>query len=116
MPAWSRRRRHASSAAAGAVGQFADYGRLSHLDKRELKPGARVASDEYSKDDVRDFALWKAAAQEDEHDPGLVGPREPPVGPPQRRLARGEVRELPQARVGIRPEGSLPCLSTRSAS
>jgi cysteinyl-tRNA synthetase len=49
-----------------AVGQFADYGRLSHLDKRELKPGARVASDEYSKDDVRDFALWKAAAQEDE--------------------------------------------------
>jgi len=49
-----------------AVGEFADYGRLSQLDKRELKSGARVASDEYSKDDVRDFALWKATATEDE--------------------------------------------------
>ncbi|MEE8572303.1 MAG: cysteine--tRNA ligase, partial [Gemmatimonadota bacterium] len=49
-----------------AVGEFADYGRLSQLDKRELKSGARVASDEYSKDDVRDFALWKASAEEDE--------------------------------------------------
>ena len=49
-----------------AVGKFADYGRLSRLDKRELKSGARVASDEYSKDDVRDFALWKAAVPEDE--------------------------------------------------
>ena len=49
-----------------AVGKFTDYGRLSQLDRRELKSGARVASDEYGKDDVRDFALWKAATPEDE--------------------------------------------------
>ena len=49
-----------------AVTKFPTYGRLSQLDKRELKAGARVASDEYDKDDVRDFALWKAAAPEDE--------------------------------------------------
>ena len=49
-----------------AVTRFADYGRLSQLDRRELKAGARVASDEYSKEDVRDFALWKAAVEEDE--------------------------------------------------
>jgi cysteinyl-tRNA synthetase len=49
-----------------AVGEFADYGRLSRLDRRELKTGARVASDEYDKEDVRDFALWKAATPEDE--------------------------------------------------
>ena len=49
-----------------AVAKFPTYGRLSQLDKRELKAGARVASDEYDKDDVRDFALWKAAAPEDE--------------------------------------------------
>lgn len=48
------------------VDKFADYGRLSRLDRRELKVGARVESDEYSKEDVRDFALWKAAAPEDE--------------------------------------------------
>jgi cysteinyl-tRNA synthetase len=49
-----------------AVGKFAEYGRLSQLDKRELRSGARVDSDEYDKEDVRDFALWKAATREDE--------------------------------------------------
>jgi cysteinyl-tRNA synthetase len=48
------------------VERFPTYGRLSNLDRRELKAGARVASDEYSKEDVRDFALWKRAVDEDE--------------------------------------------------
>ncbi len=42
------------------ISEFADYGQLSQIDKRELKTGTRVLSDEYSKDDVQDFALWKA--------------------------------------------------------
>jgi len=41
------------------ISQFKDYGKLSRLDKRELKTGTRILSDEYSKDDVQDFALWK---------------------------------------------------------
>jgi cysteinyl-tRNA synthetase len=49
------------------VERFPTYGRLSNLDRRELKAGARVASDEYSKEDVRDFALWKRAEGADEH-------------------------------------------------
>jgi len=49
-----------------AVGKFDTYGRLSQLDRRELKAGARVASDEYAKENVQDFALWKAAVAEDE--------------------------------------------------
>ena len=36
------------------------YGALSHLDKREIRIGARVDNDEYEKNDARDFALWKA--------------------------------------------------------
>ena len=44
-----------------SVDSFKEYGRLSQLQGRELKSGARVSSDEYDKDDVRDFALWKAA-------------------------------------------------------
>jgi len=44
-----------------AIAKFPTYGRLSRLDTRELKVGARVASDEYAKDDPRDFALWKKA-------------------------------------------------------
>lgn len=49
-----------------AITKFPSYGRLSRLDTRELKVGARVASDEYAKDDPRDFALWKKADAEDE--------------------------------------------------
>ena len=49
-----------------AVDRFPGYGRLSGLERRELKAGARVASDEYAKDDPRDFALWKAAQDIDE--------------------------------------------------
>lgn len=49
-----------------AVGRFPTYGRLSQLDRRQLKAGARVASDEYDKEDVRDFALWKTAQPLDE--------------------------------------------------
>jgi cysteinyl-tRNA synthetase len=49
-----------------AIGKFPAYGRLSQLDTRELKIGARVASDEYAKDDPRDFALWKKAEPIDE--------------------------------------------------
>ncbi len=49
-----------------AIDKFPGYGRLSRLDRREIKVGARVASDEYAKDDPRDFALWKRAAPQDE--------------------------------------------------
>ncbi|MDO8573855.1 MAG: cysteine--tRNA ligase, partial [Candidatus Daviesbacteria bacterium] len=42
------------------ISKFPDYGKLSGLEGRTLKPGARVSADEYSKDDVQDFALWKA--------------------------------------------------------
>ncbi len=48
-----------------AVDKFEAYGRLSRLQKQELKAGARVASDDYSKDDARDFALWKAGSEQD---------------------------------------------------
>src|SRR3712207_5073947 len=47
-----------------AIGRFPPYGRLSRLDTREIKAGARVAQDEYSKENAQDFALWKAATPE----------------------------------------------------
>jgi cysteinyl-tRNA synthetase len=49
-----------------AIGRFSGYGKLSRLDTREIQAGARVAADDYNKEDVRDFALWKAAKPEDE--------------------------------------------------
>jgi len=49
-----------------AIDKFPQYGRLSRLDTREVKAGARVAQDDYSKENAQDFALWKAAKEEDE--------------------------------------------------
>ena len=41
------------------------YGQLLNLNLDELRPGERVASDEYGKESVADFALWKARVPED---------------------------------------------------
>jgi len=41
------------------IDAFEGYGRLSNLENREVMSGARVDSDEYGKDDARDFVLWK---------------------------------------------------------
>src|SRR5450759_1437362 len=49
-----------------AIAKFPGYGRLSRLDTREIKAGARVIQDDYSKENAQDFALWKAAKPEDE--------------------------------------------------
>jgi cysteinyl-tRNA synthetase len=43
------------------ISTFPDYGRLSGIDLSQARQGARVADDEYEKDDPKDFALWKAA-------------------------------------------------------
>lgn len=42
------------------ISEFPNYGKLSQIEKRELKSGTRSLSDEYSKEDVQDFALWKS--------------------------------------------------------
>jgi cysteinyl-tRNA synthetase len=49
-----------------AIDKFKGYGKLSRLDTREVKSGARVLQDDYSKENAQDFALWKAAKPEDE--------------------------------------------------
>lgn len=47
------------------ISAFPDYGKLANIDMKGLKPGARIAMDEYEKDSVSDFALWKAWDPED---------------------------------------------------
>jgi cysteinyl-tRNA synthetase len=66
-------RGHAYQAEDGSVyfriSSFPDYGKLAHVDLEGQRPGQRVASDEYEKEAVADFALWKAWVPED----GAVG-------------------------------------------
>ncbi|MCC6962092.1 MAG: cysteine--tRNA ligase [candidate division Zixibacteria bacterium] len=44
-----------------SIAKFPHYGKLSHMDLSQLQAGAsqRVAADEYEKEQVSDFALWK---------------------------------------------------------
>ena len=63
---------HAYVGADGSVyfriASFKDYGKLSRLQKRELAVGAvgqTTSDDEYSKETLSDFALWKARRTED---------------------------------------------------
>ena len=41
------------------------YGQLLNLNLEEMRPSDRVASDEYGKESIADFALWKARVNED---------------------------------------------------
>ena len=47
------------------ISEFPGYGKLSGMDVDAVRSGERVASDDYGKDDARDFALWKAAKPKD---------------------------------------------------
>jgi len=55
---------HAYRAEDGSVyfriRSFPDYGKLAHIVLDELQSGVRISSDEYEKENVGDFALWKA--------------------------------------------------------
>ncbi|PWB70721.1 cysteine--tRNA ligase [candidate division GN15 bacterium] len=47
------------------IASFPKYGQLANLDMQGLKAGARVDADEYEKESVSDFALWKAWDEND---------------------------------------------------
>lgn len=62
-----------------AISKFPRYGCLSHLNLEDLKAGAseRVANDEYEKENIADFVLWKA--YDEKRDGGIFW--ESPFGP-----------------------------------
>jgi len=43
------------------ISTFPAYGRLSGIDLSQARRSDRVADDEYEKEDIKDFVLWKAA-------------------------------------------------------
>ncbi|MHA2369420.1 MAG: cysteine--tRNA ligase [Candidatus Hodarchaeales archaeon] len=47
------------------ISSFPNYGRLARIDPESLQIGASVDVDEYDKDNPRDFALWKAAKEDE---------------------------------------------------
>lgn len=43
-----------------SVSKFKKYGELAHLDMSGMISSVRIDNDEYDKEQVADFALWKA--------------------------------------------------------
>jgi cysteinyl-tRNA synthetase len=72
---------HAYRTADGSIffriSSWPAYGRLARLDPTQLRVGERVEADDYGKDDVRDFALWKAPKPGDPSWDAAIGPGRP---------------------------------------
>ena len=48
-----------------SIDKFPSYGKLAHIDRDNQRAGVRIDADEYAKDSVADFALWKARDEAD---------------------------------------------------
>ena len=48
-----------------SVAKFPEYGKLAHLNREGMRSGVRISNDEYEKDAVGDFAVWKAWDEKD---------------------------------------------------
>ena len=48
-----------------SIDKWPSYGKLAHLDREGMRSGVRISSDEYDKENVADFALWKAWDEKD---------------------------------------------------
>jgi cysteinyl-tRNA synthetase len=59
------------------IASWPAYGRLARLEPEQVRRGERVADDDYDKDDVRDFALWKAAKPNEPSWPTEIGEGRP---------------------------------------
>jgi cysteinyl-tRNA synthetase len=59
------------------IASWPAYGRLARLDPAAMRVGERVEADEYGKDDVRDFALWKGPKPGEPSWDTEVGPGRP---------------------------------------
>ena len=59
------------------IASWPAYGRLARLDPQEQRVGERVEADEYAKDDVRDFALWKGPKPGEPSWDTSIGPGRP---------------------------------------
>jgi cysteinyl-tRNA synthetase len=59
------------------IASWPTYGRLARLDPEQMRVGERVEADDYAKDDVRDFVLWKGPKPDEPSWDTAVGPGRP---------------------------------------
>jgi cysteinyl-tRNA synthetase len=59
------------------ISTFPSYGKLSRIDMSGMRAGARVEADDYAKQDVRDFVLWKGRKAGEPSWETRIGPGRP---------------------------------------
>ncbi len=60
-----------------SIAKFPEYGRLSKIKIGELRAGQRIESDEYEKESIHDFALWKYKKEGEPFWETEIGPGRP---------------------------------------
>ena len=60
-----------------ALDQFPEYGKLANIDREKLVAGMRVDADEYERDNVQDFVLWKGKKEGEPYWETQFGPGRP---------------------------------------
>ena len=99
------------------IATLPQYGRLARLDHDGLKAGARVDSDNYDKDNARDFVLWKATQKpRNEAELGLrIRPRPSRAGTSSARRWRcGCSESRPSTSIAAASISSFLITKTRS--
>jgi cysteinyl-tRNA synthetase len=59
------------------IASWPEYGRLARIDPEGMRVGERVEADDYAKDDIRDFALWKGPKPDEPSWDTAIGPGRP---------------------------------------
>ncbi len=59
------------------ISTLPEYGKLSRIDVEGMQSGARVDSDDYSKENARDFVLWKGPKKNEPSWDSDIGPGRP---------------------------------------
>lgn len=60
-----------------SIKKFKNYGKLAKINPEDLQAGVRIDADEYEKESVHDFALWKAKKDDEPFWESVVGPGRP---------------------------------------
>lgn len=60
-----------------SITKFKNYGKLAKINLEDLQSGVRIDADEYEKESVHDFALWKAKKEKEPFWESVVGPGRP---------------------------------------
>lgn len=91
------------------IKKFKKYGQLAHLDMKWMKSSVRIDNDEYDKENVADFALWKAWSETDGENSWDAEFELPPLNPLLTKEGKTNESESGVVIIKWRPGWHIEC-------